>query len=449
MRDIAMKFAKMGAAQAAMAVALATGLAAGGIVLGAAPALAKDKEKPATKMSVSPEFIKVAGPFQKQFEDVEAKKGKVAPEELKAAALVLVPQLTAMESSVKNGVDRVTWGQWQQLVGGMVDDKPLTIKGLQNMFDSGQLKPEMATTVSFFIGYTSYQIKDYANAIKALTPVVASNYKDDAAAAVLGDAYERSGQHAQALESLKVAIAAKKAGGGVPPEDWYSQGVRAAAKGKLNEASLEWAMLQVEAYPSAINWLAACQLMNYVSASFQAQDTLDVERLLDRSGGFDADIKYVEREYVNYIQAADYRRNPGEVVRIAERGIAAGALKANDTMVSEALAGARTRMTADKASLPGLANDAAKSPTGVSAAALADAFLSYGDFAKAEELYTLALSKGGVDANKDRILTRLGIAQIDGGKFVEAKATLAQVGGARKQLANLWSIFAAQKTAGK
>ncbi len=447
MRDIAMKIAQMGAARAAMAVALATGLAAGGIVLGSAPAFAK--EKPAAKMSVSPEFVKVAGPFQKQFEAVEAKKGKVPAEELKAAALVLVPQLEAMDSSVKNGVDRVTFGQWQQLVGGMVDDKSLTIKGLQNMFDSGQLKPEMTTTVAFFIGYTSYQIKDYANTIKALTPVVAGNYKDDAAAAVLADAHERLGQHAQALESLKVAIAAKKAGGGLPPEDWYSQGLRAAAKGKLNEASLEWAMLQVEAYPSALNWLSACQLMNYASTSFQAQETLDVERLLDRAGGFEADIKYVEREYVNYIQAADYRRNPGEVLRIAERGIAAGALKKDDTFVSEALTGARARMGSDKASLPGLASDAAKSPTGVSAAATADAFLSYGDFAKAEELYTLALSKGGVDANKDRILTRLGIAQIDGGKFVEAKATLAQVGGPRKQLAALWSIFAAQKAAGK
>lgn len=449
MRGIHMKVAKMGAARAALAVTLATGLAAGGIVLGAAPALAKDKEKPAPKMSVSPEFVKVAGPFQKQFEDVEAKKGKVPPEELKAAALLLVPQLTAMEPSVKNGVDRVTFGQWQQLVGGMVDDKPLTIKGLQNMYDSGQLKPDMATTVGFFIGYTSYQIKDYANAIKALTPVVAGNYKDDAAASVLADAYERSGQPAQALESLKIAIAAKKAAGGVPPEDWYSQGVRAAAKAKLNAASLEWAMLQVEAYPSTLNWLAACQLMNYANDAFQAQETLDVERLLDRSGGFEADIKYAGREYVNYIQAADYRRNPGEVVRIAERGIAAGALQKDDMFVNEALTGARARMTADKASLPGLANDAAKSPTGVSAAATADAFLSYGDFAKAEELYTLALTKGGVDANKDRILTRLGIAQIDGAKYAEAKATLAQVGGVRKPLAALWSIFAAQKAAGK
>lgn len=436
----------------AAALAMATAMVGGGVIalgLTAAPALAKDKEKAPAKVSASPEFIKVAGPFQKLLQDVEAKKGKVSAEELKAAALPLVPQLAAMEPSVKNAADRVTWGQWQQIVGGMVDDKPLLLKGLQAMFDSGQLPPDTSTTVAFFIGYTAYQLKDYPTAIKALTPLVAANYKDESAAAVLADSLEKSGQPAQALDALKTAIAAKKAAGGVSPEDWYSQGMRIAVKGKLNAASLEWAFLQVQAYPSALNWLNAGQLLNYANTGFQAQETLDVERLIDRSGGLDADPKYVEREYVAYLQAADYRRNPGEVVRIAEKGIAAGVLKADDTFVKEAVTNARPRIAADKASLAGLAADAAKAPTGVGAAATADAYLSYGDSAKAEELYKLALSKGGVDANKDRILTRLGIAQIDVAKYADAKATLAQVGGVRQQLAQLWAIYADQKAAGK
>lgn len=442
------KFGKSGAA----ALAMATAIAGGSVIalgLSATPALAKDKEKAPAKITPSADFIKVAGPFQKALQEVDAKKGKVSAEELKAAALPLVPQLAAMEASVKNAADRVTWGQWQQIVGGYTDDKPLTLKGLQAMFDSNQLPAETQATVGFFIGYTAYQLKDYATATKALGPIVAGNYKDEAATAVLADSFEKLGQPAQALEAIQSGITAKKAAGGVAPEDWYGQAVRIAAKAKQNQASLDWAILQVQAYPSPMNWLAAGQLLNYVNTGFQAQETLDVERLLDRSGGFDADPKYVEREYVAYLQAADYRRNPGEVVRIAEKGIAAGALKADDTFVKEAVTGARPRIAADKASLTGLAADAAKAPTGVSAAATADAFLSYGDAAKAEDLYKLALTKGGVDANKDRILTRLGIAQIDQGKFADAKATLEQVGGVRKQLAGLWSIYADQKAAGK
>ena len=56
--------------------------------------------------------------------------------------------------------------------------------------------------------------------------------------------------------------------------------------------------------------------------------------------------------------------------------------------------------------------------------------------AKAEALYTLALAKTGID--KDRVLTRLGIAQYDQGNYAGARASFKQVGGARAPLARLW-----------
>jgi len=170
---------------------------------------------------------------------------------------------------------------------------------------------------------------------------------------------------------------------------------------------------------------------------------------MDQTGALKLDAKYVAREYVAYLQAIDARRFPGEAVRIAEQGIATGALKADDSFVKDALAQARPRVAADKASLPGLAKEAAAAPSGKVAAAAGDTFLSYNDPAKADELYTLALSKGGVDADKDRILTRLAIAQIDEGKYPDAKANLAKVGGTRVGIAQLWAIYADQKAAGK
>jgi hypothetical protein len=63
--------------------------------------------------------------------------------------------------------------------------------------------------------------------------------------------------------------------------------------------------------------------------------------------------------------------------------------------------------------------------------------------AKAEELYKLALAKPGVDAN--RALTRLGIAQFDQRKYVEAQASFAKVTGPRMPLARLWGGYAASK----
>jgi hypothetical protein len=50
-------------------------------------------------------------------------------------------------------------------------------------------------------------------------------------------------------------------------------------------------------------------------------------------------------------------------------------------------------------------------------------------------------------ADRATALTRLGIAQAEQGKFAEAKATFAQVEGARQPIAMLWSAYADQKAA--
>ncbi|MCK9543461.1 MAG: tetratricopeptide repeat protein, partial [Novosphingobium sp.] len=66
--------------------------------------------------------------------------------------------------------------------------------------------------------------------------------------------------------------------------------------------------------------------------------------------------------------------------------------------------------------------------------------------AKAVEFYTAALSKAGID--QPRVLTRLGIAQVKSGQYAAAQETLAKVAGQRKPIADLWTIYAAQKATG-
>jgi hypothetical protein len=150
-----------------------------------------------------------------------------------------------------------------------------------------------------------------------------------------------------------------------------------------------------------------------------------------------------ERDYIDYIAAADARRLPGETQRIIKSGIAAGLLKSGDVFVSEANTVSAGRLQADTADLPKLAKDA-RAP-GASVATLmaaGDAFLSYQKPAEAEEFYTLALTKPGVDT--PRVLTRLGIAQADQGKAAEAQASFAKVEGARQAIARLWALYAQQ-----
>jgi hypothetical protein len=77
----------------------------------------------------------------------------------------------------------------------------------------------------------------------------------------------------------------------------------------------------------------------------------------------------------------------------------------------------------------------------------ADALLSYGQAAKAAELYTIALGKPGVDTARAQL--RLGIAQVDTGNYAAAQQSFAKVTGPRKAIAQLWAAYAAQKAAGR
>lgn len=434
-------------AMAALALASAATLGLG--VIAAPAAQAKDKDKEAAKPSNSPEFAKAAGPFQKAFGEFAAKKGKIPDADFKAQAAAFVPQLAAMDASIKTPLDREIYGQWQQQVGGYVDDSALRVKGLQNMIDSGLLTPDLNLAVASQLGQIAYLANDYASAIKALSPVMVDPKVDDAVPQMLAESYASSGKPKDGLAALKTAIAARKAANAAAPEEWYARGNRIAYTAKLDAESTEWALLLASAYPTPMNWLSAAQLVRAGAANYTSAEDLDISRLLDVTGALKLDPKYVEREYVIYLQAIDPRRFPGEAVRVAEQGIATGALKASDTFVTDALTQARPRVAGDKASLPGLAKDAGAAPNGKVATAAGDAYLAYGDYAKADELFTLALTKGVADADKDRVLTRLAEAQIGEAKYADAKATLAKITGARAAIASLWSTYADQKSAAK
>src|SRR3546814_19582267 len=74
--------------------------------------------------------------------------------------------------------------------------------------------------------------------------------------------------------------------------------------------------------------------------------------------------------------------------------------------LSEVYSLASGKIASDKASLAAGERDAAKAANGKIAASIGDAYLGYGDYAKAATLYRLGLQKGSVDANE--VNTRLG-----------------------------------------
>lgn len=442
----------------ALGLAVAFGLTAGSLAV-SAPALAqeeqkkdkkkKDKEKPAAKMSNSKEFIQAYLPLQatlKAGQDLKAKKASA--DEIKAALTNGEAQLAGAEAQVKNPVDRLVAGQTAFGMGQLLNDKALMARGLNNMLDSGQLEGASLDQVRFYVGNFAYDDRNFARAVETLSPVVNANYADDSAAELLAQSHYSMGNAAAGLAAIDGAIKARTAAGGTVPARWLERGVRIAFEGKVNDQVNDWARRRIQHNPTNFNWISASQILRETS-NYTDAETIDLSRLLFRAGVLKDKTQYTPREYVEYLQAATGRAGllyPGEALKVAQAGIGNGSLAAKDVFVSEVVAEANRRLAADKASLPGLEKDA-RLPTAkpVTVMASADVYLSYDMPAKAEEMYRIAITRPGVDM--PRMLSRLGIALFDQGKYAEAVETFAKVEGNRKPLAQLWSMYASSKQA--
>ena len=439
-----------------LGLALALGVSAGAFV--AQPALAaKKNEQSGPKIEFSKPFAAAAGALDKTLSDAAktppagaaAVKAAGTNAQAKAAAVAQLDselggakaKLDAATAAASTPGDKLKLGEMTRTYGVLTDDLALQHQGLVQMIDSGVLQPAMLGQVQFLAGVTAYQKADYAGAVKYLEPAKAGGYKDPQGLLerVLADAYKRTGNTAAPLQMAQQDIAAAKAAGTKPSETSIRTALQAAYDSKQAAPANDLAVLLVSNYPSVSAWSNSINVVRQLS-SYQKQENLDLMRLMSRSGSMTT-----RGDYLEYLENADARILPGEALKVIEAGVAAGKISAGD--VAEARQVATGRLSADRASLPALERDArAASASGATVSGAADAFLSYGDAAKAEALYAIALNKSPADPN--RLLTRLGIAQIDQGKAAEAQATFAKVQGPRKPIAQLWSAYAASKVAG-
>lgn len=444
-------------ASIAMAVALLCGTALGTAAL-ETPAYAKEK---APKQNFSKAF-------QKVYPAVVPLINADPVDE--AAVRAVIPDLLAATSTDddKNATGNVLYS-----AGSKFDDAALQLQGLDMMIQSGKNDDRLGQ-----LYYAGYQINagagNMAAARQSLIKSSELGYSFQGRLAdgttktvtpgdlrvMASETYFDDDQYEAGLADLYGWLMSLDAAGAPIQESWIRKGFATSFNNQLGPQAADFGRLFLKYYPSANVWSDAITVQNNFF-TYDSQEQLDLLRLARRTGvlspdridtsKLDADRvsalrASLERLYLDYAEAADFRRLPGEVKAILDQGIADGVLKANDVTVADWLNGANTRIASDKADLPALEKDARAGSNLSTIVAAGDAFLSYGEMAKAEEFFSKALTLPGVDA--PRILTRLGIAQTDLGKYDEAIATFAKVEGNRKQIAELWATYAAQKKAG-
>jgi tetratricopeptide (TPR) repeat protein len=322
------------------------------------------------------------------------------------------------------------------LLGNKLSDAQLQRQGLELMVASGKADPSQLGQFQFFIGGLAYEAQDWAAARTALQAAMAAGHPEDSEA-MIAETYFGEGQAAPGLDYLEGVVDRRAAAGQPVPESWLVRGLQVAYQARLAEQAVEWSTRLVEQNPNQINWQRALQVVNSLS-DLDPQAQLDLLRLMRTTDALKERI-----EFVTYIETADPRIMANEVSRILDAGVQAGIFTTGEEYYAEVKRIVDERAAQDRRDAPGLANEARSAASGNAALNAGDVFLSLDSWAEAEEMYALALQKGVAD--RDRALTRLGIAQAHQGKNAEARATFEQVAGVRLPVAQMWTAYVASR----
>lgn len=355
-----------------------------------------------------------------------------------AAMRALVPSVTAAASTPD---DRFLAGQYIYATGTAGKDAVMQLQGVTMMIESGRLPAAEVGKVNFAAGQLAYQAKDYARARQFLQAAIAAGYTEQDPNLLLADTYLQMNDAAGALTFLGQVVDRQVAAGQVPSRDYLRRGLATAVRGNLTEQAIRFGQLYARHYPGADSWGDAL-VVTRGNRALTDDDMLDLLRLQRKTKTFRDG-----REYLSFIEFADPRRLPNEVSAVIDEGYASGLLARSNAFATDARTTAQGRKAQVRNDLAGLERDAnaanARLTTVVAAGNVA---MDAGQPAKAEQFFRKASTMPGAD--KPLMLTRLGIAQVEQGKYADAVATFKQVQGPRAGVAQLWAIYAEQQQGG-
>ncbi|MEO1045062.1 MAG: hypothetical protein AAFX04_06460 [Pseudomonadota bacterium] len=381
------------------------------------------KKKKSEKPDVSREFLE---PFNVANEAIESQDIATAEAKLAEAA-----------PNARTPDEQFFLGNATARLGGLKQDSQMQRRGLELMVDSGKAPPEALGNFNYLAGALAYEAKDYAAAEKRFKASIDTGFSEKNVNLLYVDSVFRQNRVTEGLQLLRSTIDRMKAAGLDVTEDFYRSGVRASNNAGMTEEGTYWSQQWVANYPSETSWREALILFRQ-NASFPNAINIDLMRLMRANKSLVS-----EADYSEYIENADPRRLPGEVLAVIQEGSAKGDISTSNPFFSENLSMAQERVADDRSSLDSSAAEAKTSSNPVVAIGTADAYLGYGEYAKAAELYTMALGKPGADA--DLVNTRLGIANAMQGNYAAAKDSFAKVNDVRKPLADFWMIWIDQQ----
>lgn len=412
------------------------------LMIGAAsiiqPAIAAEKKKEAAApaANLSAEFRKAALPAQtalgaKDFVTAEpavaAAEAAAKTEDDKYFAQVFRLQLVSGKLTAAAAGNPQAFQQGQSQLAAPLDA----------LIANPKTPPVDAGRFSNVRGKIEYDAKRYKEAAAFWTKARALGFTDPDLGLSIVKAKTESGDIAGGVADLKKEIAVEATAGRKAPEAWYNYAIAKLNAAKMRPEMIEWMRLAVQAYPNPKNWRNAVIVYGFegsTSATLDKRQKVDLFRLL-RANKALAD----QNDYAEYAQDLQDIGLPYEAKAVIEEGRAAGKIPStssnNNMLYAEA-----TKAAIAEGSLTAAEKRAAAAPTGVIASATGDAYFGQGNYAKAIEMYKLALSKGA--SKPDEVNSHLGMALALSGDKEGARAAFAQVKTSpRSEIAGFWTLW--------
>jgi tetratricopeptide (TPR) repeat protein len=411
----------------ALGAALVFGTAS---VLATAPADAKKKDPPAA----------AAQPGQRQFTFSKEERAALAPLQTAVTAkdwAAAKAALPAAQAAAQGSDARFAVGTWQLSTGLGLQDLAMQAQAIDAILASGGAAPADLRNLYYSQGTLALNAGNRQKAETAFSRLVEVSPNDSEGLIELARVKSDLRKPQEAVQLIDRAIGLKKAANQVADESWYRYALKLAYDGKMTPQALKLGRELVAAYPSAVNWRDSLLIYRDLS-SLDKPAALDLMRLMRASGALSG-----ERDWFDLAYELDNGGLPGEAKAVLEEGSRLKMVDLNKAAFRELLAKASGRVAGDRASLSGDAAKALAAASGTPALRIADAFLGYGDYARAAELYRAALQKGSVDAGLAN--TRLGIALALAGNRAEAEAAFRAVTGPRAELASYWLAWLARR----
>jgi tetratricopeptide (TPR) repeat protein len=292
-------------------------------------------------------------------------------------------------------------------------------------------KADLATVYNG-LGGSFYTAKQYDKAADAFARAVALNPSDIKSQELIGESYLAAGQKAQAAAAFQRAIQMQTAAG-QKPEETLLKRTLAIAYDQQAPNSVELARQWVAAYPSPASWSDSIAIYRNLNHP-DTESTIDLYRLMALTNSLTGP------QWAQYARAEAEFGNFNEAQAAYDAGVAAKLINPASSEYSDLATGLKTKPKATAADL------AAATKTAVSGMALlriGDRYYAMGDYAKAVELYKMAMGKPGVDAAVANL--HVGMALARAGDKAGATAAFNAVSGPRADIAKFWLLYLNQK----